>query len=95
MFHVISCSVFPFNYVKNCTLTLQFVEIHHMYKDKLNHTTVSPVLDGSPTGHDTWVLCWSTVCMWVSVCLCVYVCMCVSVCMETGLIKYITSEIDM
>ena len=55
MFHVISCSVFPFSYVKNCTLTLQFIEIHHMYKDKLNYTTVSPVLDGSPTGHDTWV----------------------------------------
>ena len=79
MFHVISCRVFPFSYVKNCTLTLQFIEIHHMYKDKLNHTTVSPVLDGSPTGHGTWVLCWSTVhmdvCLSVCMCVSVYVCM--------------------
>ena len=74
------CSVFTFGYVKNCTLTLQFIEIHHMYKDKLSYTTVSPVLDGSPTGRDTRVLCWSTV--YVDVCLSVCLSACMYVCMQ-------------
>ena len=77
MFHMISCSVFLLVMLR-IVHTLQFIEIHHMYKDKLNHTTVSPVLDGSPTGHDTWVLCWSTVHVGVCLSVCLSVC-CLSV----------------